>query len=101
MVLQTPYDIEIKGKIQYPAGINMSCVLQYNVIAKEVATEVGGIVINDLWQYVEDFCKDFPQAPASSGLGGNYTSCAVQTTGLHFFVSPQAICHCVWSIGLF
>jgi hypothetical protein len=58
-------------------------VLQYNVIAKEVAAEVGGIEINDLWAYVEDFCKHFPQAPAP--FAGNYTSCAIQTTGLHFF----------------
>ena len=29
----------------------LRAVLQYNVIAKEVAAEVGGIVINDLWQY--------------------------------------------------
>ena len=58
-------------------------MVQYNVIAKEVAAEVGGIEINDLWQYVEDFCKTFPQAPAP--FSGNYTSCAVQTTGLHFF----------------
>ena len=47
------------------AGINMSCVLNYNNIAKEVAAEVGGIVINDLWAYVEDFCKHFPQANAT------------------------------------
>ena len=109
-----------------PAGINMSCVLEYNVIAKEVllrvlllfpcasllttlplpqvATQVGGVVINDLWESVEAFCRTFPQAPATSGYGGapasfshvltcsavasltlrvtvgNYTSCAVQTT---------------------
>ena len=61
----------------------MCPVLQYNVIAKEVAAEVGGIVINDLWAYVEDFCSHFPQAPAP--FAGNYTSCAIQTTGLHFF----------------
>ena len=72
-VTTTPYDIEVGGKISRPAGINMSCVLEYNVIAKEVAEEVGGVVINDLWQYVEDFCKDFPMAPASSGEGGNCT----------------------------
>ena len=42
-VTTTPYDIEVKGKIQYPAGINMSCVLEYNVIAKKVAAEVGGM----------------------------------------------------------
>ena len=82
-VTTTPYDIEIAGKVQFPAGINMSCVLEYNVIAKEVAAEVGDVEINDLWQYVEDFCKDFPQA--APPYAGNYTSCAVQTTGLHFF----------------
>jgi hypothetical protein len=73
-VTTTPYDIEVNGKLQFPAGINMSCVLEYNVIAKEVAQEVGGVEINDLWQYVEDFCKGFPQAPAP--YAGNYTSCA-------------------------
>jgi hypothetical protein len=87
-VTTTPYDIEIKGKVQLPAGINMSCVLQYNVIAKEVAAEVGGVEINDLYAYVEDFCKHFPQAPAP--FAGNYTSCAVQTTGLHFFNTKPA-----------
>jgi hypothetical protein len=59
-VTTTPFDY-VGGKVQRPAGINMSCVLEYNVIAKAVAEEVGGVVINDLWQYVEDFCKAFPQ----------------------------------------
>eukprot|EP01052_Picozoa_sp_SAG31_P036004 SAG31_NODE_4427_length_3241_cov_1.992680_2_plen_169_part_00 len=51
-VTTTPYDIQVKGKEQFPAGINMSCVLEYNVISKEVAKEVGGVEISDLWQVV-------------------------------------------------
>ena len=61
----------------------MSCVVEYNQIARDVARQVGGVEINDLYGYVEDFCQYFPQAPAP--YSHNYTSCAVQTTGLHFF----------------
>ena len=61
-VTTTPYDIIVGGKVSYPAGINMSCVLEYNTIAKRVAVEVGGIDVHDLWEYVEDFCRKFPQA---------------------------------------
>ena len=38
-----------KGEPPLPAGINMSCVLEYNTIAKEVAAEVGGVIIDDLY----------------------------------------------------
>ena len=47
--------------------------------------EVGGIYIDDLYGYVEDFCHVFPVDPPSSGFPDNYTTCAIQTTGLHFF----------------
>ena len=47
--------------------------------------DVGGVVIDDLYGYVEDFCHVFPKDNRSSGYAGNYTKCAVQTTGLHFF----------------
>ena len=91
----TPFDINI-AKPNTDAGINMSCVLEYNVIAKEVAKEVGVGVV-DLYAYVEEFCqqpgfnKGFPPVlPASSPFAGNYTACAVQSSGLHFFTSaPQ------------
>eukprot|EP01052_Picozoa_sp_SAG31_P008824 SAG31_NODE_452_length_15484_cov_20.883198_1_plen_348_part_00 len=93
----TPFDINIK-KPDADAGINMSCVLEYNVIAKQVAAEVGVSVV-DLYGYVEEFCQQGPGSPnagwpkllpASSGFGGNYTACAVQSSGLHFFTgAPQ------------
>ena len=60
-VTTTPFDYVIQNQ-NHQKDINMSCVLEYNVVAKAVAEEVGGVVINDLWQYVEDFCKAFPQA---------------------------------------
>ena len=67
----------------------MSCVVQYNAIARKVAAEVGDVFIEDLYGYVEDFCHYFPKDNASSGYGGNYTDCAIQTTGLHFFNSES------------
>ena len=93
----TPFDINVQ-KPDADAGINMSCVLEYNVIAKEVAAEVGASVV-DLYGYVEEFCQQGPGSPnakwppllpSSSGFGGNYTACAVQSSGLHFFTAaPQ------------
>lgn len=68
----------------------MSCVIQRNEIALQVAAEVGDIYIDDLYGYVEEFCKYFPQDNASSGFAGNYTDCAIQTTGLHFFNTKPA-----------
>jgi hypothetical protein len=75
----TPFDINV-AKPDADAGINMSCVLEYNVIAKEVAEEVGVGVV-DLYAYVEEFCqqagesKGFPPVlPASSAFAGNYTA---------------------------
>ena len=87
-VTTTPYDIELHGKVQYPAGINMSCVVEYNQIARDAAQQVGGMQINDLYGYVEQFCQQFPQA--GPPYAHNYTSCAVQTTGLHFFNTKPA-----------
>ena len=85
-VTTTPYDMPLAhGQPPLPAGINMSCVLEYNVIAKQVAAEVGGVIVDDLYQYVEDFCEDFTKDPSGEPFAGNYTTCAVQTTGLHFF----------------
>jgi hypothetical protein len=79
----TPFTIDVK-KPDKNAGINMSCVIEYNDIAKEVAKEVGAAVV-DLYGYVEEFCQQSPLLPASSGFGGNYTACAIQSSGLHFF----------------
>jgi hypothetical protein len=57
-VTTTPYDMPlIDGKPPLPAGILMSCVVKYNEIARAVAQEVGGIIIEDLYGYVEDFCQ--------------------------------------------
>ena len=86
-VTTTPYDMPLDkdGNPPLPAGINMSCVVEYNEIAKSIANEVGGIVVLDLYAYVESFCQAFPKDNATSGYGGNYTTCAIQTTGLHFF----------------
>jgi hypothetical protein len=75
----------------------MSCVLMYNAIGREVAAEVGAKVV-DLYGYVEDFCNQGtpnghgggPLLPPDSGFGNNYTACAIQSSGLHFFTSaPQ------------
>jgi len=85
-VTTTPYDMPlVNGKPPLPAGINMSCVVEYNEIAKKVAAEVGGIIVEDLYAYVEDFCQKFQKDGPSSGFDNNYTMCAIQTTGLHFF----------------
>jgi len=86
-VLTTPYDMP--QPIPHPAGINMSCVIQYNAIAREVAAKVGAVVIDDLYAYAEAFCQAWPDEPASTGHGGNYTNCAIQTaaTGLHYFTA--------------
>lgn len=32
-----------------PAGINMSCVVKYNYVARAVAAKVGGVIIEDLY----------------------------------------------------
>eukprot|EP01045_Picozoa_sp_COSAG04_P030828 COSAG04_NODE_5489_length_1600_cov_1.225183_1_plen_495_part_10 len=74
-VTSTPFDMPHTN-----AGITMACVLERNAIARRVATEVGGILINDLYQYVEDFCDKGKLTSL-----GNYSKCAIQTTGLHFF----------------
>ena len=44
-----------------------------NVVAKRVASELG-VIYSDLYDFVQQGC-----------LGVNYTACAFQTTGLHFF----------------
>jgi len=41
----TPFDIDVK-KPDKNAGVNISCVMEYNVIAKEVAAEVGASVVD-------------------------------------------------------
>merc|ERR1719272_681235 len=47
-VTTTPYDMPLtNGKPRL--DINMSCVVEYNEIAKKVAAEVGGIIIEDLY----------------------------------------------------
>ena len=74
-VTSTPFDMPHTN-----AGITMACVLERNAIARRVATEVGGILLNDLYQYVEDFCDKGKLTSL-----GNYSKCAIQTTGLHFF----------------
>ena len=74
------------GAVSLCCSINMSCVLQYNSIAKDVAAEVGGIKIIDLYGYVEKFCQQGggpgwpPTLPSSSPLAGNYTACAIQSS---------------------
>ena len=67
-------------------------MLEYNRIAKQVAAEVGGVFVHDLYGYVEDFCQHFPQAQDAGHpeYAGNYTSCAIQTNGLHFFDTAPA-----------
>eukprot|EP01052_Picozoa_sp_SAG31_P002388 SAG31_NODE_84_length_27014_cov_3.743006_15_plen_598_part_00 len=57
----------------------MACVLQRNSIARRLVEEAG-IELLDLYDYVEQFC--------SKGVvskHGNYTECAIQSSGLHFF----------------
>lgn len=84
-VMTTPYPVPLHDP--HPAGINMSCVIEYNAIARKVATEAGAVIIDDLYGYTEDFCQAWPLDPAASGYGGNYTNCAIQTpsTLLHYF----------------
>jgi len=73
-VTTTPYPMNGPGGSDpHPAGINMSCVLEYNEIAREVADDVGAVAIDDLYGYVQAFCP-----------GLNYSTCAVQTSGVHF-----------------
>jgi hypothetical protein len=86
-VTTTPYDISKAIPDGKDAGIHMPCVLSYNAIAKRVAGEVGAIIIDDLYQYVEDFC-DVSLTPRTEP--GNYSSCAVQSTGLHFYTNAPA-----------
>ena len=84
----TPFDIDVKQPDKN-AGVNMSCVMEYNIIAKEVAASLGVAVV-DLYGYVERFCQHGPLLPADSGFGGNYSACALQSFGLHFYTSePQ------------
>ena len=70
----TPYDMPTS-----PAGIDMSCVLEYNTIAKEVAAEVGGVTVIDLYAHVERFCQ--PSAAGWPPLtpDRNYSVCAIQS----------------------
>lgn len=84
-VTTTPFDLPDP----VASDPNMTCVLQRNAIAREVALEVGGILIDDLHQYVEDFCNvpSNKLVPAGSPDAGNYTKCAIQTTGEHFYTT--------------
>ena len=64
----------------------MSCIREYDAIAKQVAKEVGAVVVSDLYEYVEDFCRVFPKKDGN----GDYTACAIQSphdghNSLHFF----------------
>ena len=63
-VTTTPYDMPT-----LPAGLNMSCVVQYNELARAAAAEVGGVVISDLYGYVESFCQSFPKVNWMGGGG--------------------------------
>lgn len=86
-VTTTPYDM-----VSLPAGINMSCVLEYNAIAKEVASEVGNVTVIDLYAHVERFCQQQPSGTGWPPLmpDHNYSVCAIQSSGLHFFTkAPQ------------
>ena len=88
-VKTTPYDVSAAIPDGKDAGIHMPCVLHYNEIAKRVATEVGAILVDDLYGYAEAFC-DVPGNTFSKVEPGNYSKCAVQTTGLHFFTGHPA-----------
>jgi hypothetical protein len=70
-VATTPFDLRLP--INYTAGITPQCVAERNGIAKRVAAEMG-VAYDDLHAFVNAAC-----------LGANYTECAFQTTGLHFF----------------
>jgi hypothetical protein len=91
-VTTTPYDMPLdkNGHPPLPAGINMSCVMEYNVIAREVAQAAGAVMIDDLYGYVEQFCQHFNKDSPTSKFPSNYTTCAVQSTSLHFFTSKPA-----------
>ena len=70
-VATTPFDLKLP--INYTHGITPQCVIERNDIAKRVAAEMG-VGYNDVYSFVNEGC-----------LGVNYTECAWQTTGLHFF----------------
>ena len=70
-VATTPFDLKLP--INYTHGITPQCVVELNGIAKRMAAEMG-VGYNDLYSFVNEAC-----------LGVNYTECAFQTTGLHFF----------------
>ena len=74
-----------------PAGIDVSCLLEYTTIAKEVAAAVGGITIMDLYAHLEDFCQQQPAGGWPPLMPDrNYSVCAIQSSGLHFFTNaPQ------------
>jgi hypothetical protein len=58
--------------------------LQRNAIARRLVKEVG-IELLDLYEYVERFCNK-----GQLSQHGNYTKCAIQSSGLHFFTTaPQ------------
>ena len=82
----TPFEMRLDhdGSEPLPAGIHMACVVKYNAVAKEVAHEVGGVLIIDLYEFVVDFCKAFPRNPAGGPFADNYTSCAIQYTMVFF-----------------
>jgi hypothetical protein len=59
-------------------------LLQRNAIARRLVKQVG-IELLDLYEYVERFCNK-----GQLSQHGNYTKCAIQSSGLHFFTtSPQ------------
>ena len=66
-VATTPFDLKLFS------AVFRQCVVERNGIAKRVAAEMG-VGYNDLYSFVNEAC-----------LGVNYTECAFQTTGLHFF----------------
>ena len=52
---------------------------------------MGGVTIIDLYGFVERFCQQQPEGGWPPLLPGrNYSVCAIQSSGLHFFTNaPQ------------
>ena len=62
-------------------SITMSCIRQYNRIAREVAAEAAGpVFLADLWGDVERFC-DVDGDAFNISQDANFTRCALMCTG--------------------
>ena len=85
-------------------SITMSCIRQYNRIAREVAAEAAGpVFLADLWGDVERFC-DVDGDAFNISRDANFTRCALMCTGpracgrmgMHFMDAAPWPSGCSW-----